>query len=100
LARIHHEAFGDLARDAGPAIVRHLRRADLRSGLVVDLGCGSGILARHLMRSGYRVGVHAKGEVVRQLRARGFAVRTLRDYGSPLPPRRVVFLARLMGHRV
>jgi Methyltransferase domain len=195
LARIHHEAFGDLARGAAPAIVGHLRRAGLPRGLVVDLGCGSGILARHLVKSGYdvlgvdpspemlriashlrrhiarvsaalvpgglfifdaihegdaalmtyrtwragrdwavlsdvsedprrhvvtrritafvrqrsayrrsdaehRVGVYAKSEVLRQLRAHGFSVRTLHDYGSPLPPRRLVFLARLTGHRV
>jgi SAM-dependent methyltransferase len=237
LARIHHEAFGDLARGAAQAIVGHLRRAGLPRGLVVDLGCGSGILARHLVKSGYdvlgvdpspemlriarqvapaarftcsrtedvelppcvavvatgealtylpprleplvhlrrhiarvsaalvpgglfifdaihegdaalmtyrtwragrdwavlsdvsedprrhvvtrrittfvrqrsayrrsdaehRVGVYAKSEVLRQLRAHGFSVRTLRDYGSALPPRRLVFLARLTGHRV
>jgi SAM-dependent methyltransferase len=55
LARIHDEGFGDLARNAGPAIVGHLRSAGIRRGLVVDLGCGSGILARHLIESGYDV---------------------------------------------
>lgn len=55
LARIHHEGHGDLARRAGPAVVTHLRRAGIHRGLVVDLGCGSGILARHLLDSGYDV---------------------------------------------
>ena len=55
LARIHHEGFGDLARGAGPAIVGHLRDAGIRRGLIVDLGCGSGILARYLLDRGYQV---------------------------------------------
>jgi SAM-dependent methyltransferase len=55
LARIHHEGHGELARNAGPAIVRHLRHAGIRGGLVVDLGCGSGIVARHLLNSGFDV---------------------------------------------
>jgi SAM-dependent methyltransferase len=55
LARIHHEGHGDLARNAGPTIVRQLRQAGIRGGLVVDLGCGTGILARHLADGGYDV---------------------------------------------
>jgi SAM-dependent methyltransferase len=55
LSRIHHEGHCDLAESAGPAIVSHLGRAGIRRGLVVDLGCGSGILARHLLDSGYEV---------------------------------------------
>jgi SAM-dependent methyltransferase len=55
LSAIHHEGFGGLARDAGPAIIRLLRTARIRSGLIVDLGCGSGILAAHLSASGYEV---------------------------------------------
>ena len=55
LARIHHEGHGDLARSAGPAILSRLRRAGIRGGLVVDLGCGTGILARHLVDGGYDV---------------------------------------------
>jgi len=55
LARIHHQGYDDLARRAGPAIVRHLREAEIRGGLIVDLGCGSGILARYLSDRGYQV---------------------------------------------
>ena len=55
LARIHDEGHGDLARRTGPAIVCHLRNAGIRRGLVVDLGCGSGILTRDLIGSGYDV---------------------------------------------
>lgn len=55
LARIHHEGHSELARSAATAVVRHLRRAGIHRGLVVDLGYGSGILARHLLESGYDV---------------------------------------------
>ena len=55
LARIHHEGYGDLARRAGLAIAGHLRDAGIRRGLVVDLGCGSGIVARYLSDRGYEV---------------------------------------------
>jgi SAM-dependent methyltransferase len=55
LARIHHEGHGDLAQNAGPPIVSHLRQAGIRQGLIVDLGCGSGVVARHLLDSGYEV---------------------------------------------
>ena len=54
LARIHHQGYDDLARRAGPAIVRHLREAEIRAGLIVDLGCGSGILAGYLSDRGYQ----------------------------------------------
>src|SRR5512138_1449182 len=54
-ARIHAEGHDALARHAGPAIVDHLRNAGIRRGLVVDLGCGSGIVTRHLIGSGFDV---------------------------------------------
>lgn len=55
LARIHDTGFGDFARDAAPALLRMLAEAGLRDGLVVDLGCGSGIWARELVDAGYDV---------------------------------------------
>ena len=55
LSRIHHEGFANLARDAGPAIVGHLRDAGIGRGLIVDLGYGIGILARVLVDRGYQV---------------------------------------------
>lgn len=55
LSYIHHVGFGDLARNAAPAIVMALREAGIRSGRIVDLGCGSGILASALLRAGYDV---------------------------------------------
>jgi len=55
LSAIHHDAFGSVAREAGPSVVRWLTSAGIRRGLVVDLGCGSGILAAYLLSRGYDV---------------------------------------------
>ncbi len=55
LAAIHDAGFGGFATAAAPGLLRLLRRAGVRGGLVVDLGCGSGIWARDLTAAGYRV---------------------------------------------
>jgi SAM-dependent methyltransferase len=80
LARIHHQGHGELARSAGPAVVTHLRQAGIREGLVVDLGCGSGILARHLVDSGYAVlGVDPSAAMLRLARRMAPAARFVRS---------------------
>lgn len=55
LARIHHEAFGFHADACAPGIVRLLADVRARDGLVVEVGCGSGLLTRHLLDAGHRV---------------------------------------------
>lgn len=55
LAYIHHVGFGDFATGASPGVLMLLARAGIREGLVVDLGCGSGLWARSLLRAGYSV---------------------------------------------
>jgi SAM-dependent methyltransferase len=55
LAHVHASGFTALAETAAPAIVELLRRAGIESGLVVDLGCGSGITSRALVDAGYDV---------------------------------------------
>lgn len=55
LAYIHDAGFGQMAANAAAMVIEELRRAGLRNGLVVDLGCGSGILARALHAAGYDV---------------------------------------------
>ena len=49
-AAIHHERFGALAAMAAEDLLAELRAAGHDRGTVVDLGCGSGILARLLRR--------------------------------------------------
>jgi len=47
--------FGDLANGSAAGLLTILRHAGINHGLVVDLGCGSGIWAEHLVRAGYSV---------------------------------------------
>lgn len=55
LAHVHDTGFGDFARTAAPGLLRRLRATGIRQGLVVDLGCGSGIWAAELLAAGYDV---------------------------------------------
>jgi SAM-dependent methyltransferase len=55
LAFIHDAGFGGRARDAAAFLLDALRRQGRDGGLVVDLGCGSGILAERLSAAGYDV---------------------------------------------
>jgi len=55
LATSHHEHFGDIAESAAALLEGLLRQAGTTSGTVVDLGCGTGILARLMTRAGYDV---------------------------------------------
>ena len=66
LAYVHHDSFGAPAREAAPLVLSALRRARVRRGLIVDLGCGSGILARALTQAGYDVlGVDLSPDMLR-----------------------------------
>ncbi|HSL21028.1 MAG TPA: class I SAM-dependent methyltransferase [Vicinamibacterales bacterium] len=55
LAYIHDSGHGSLARDAAARLIDELARIDCRDRPVIDLGCGSGILARALIAAGYQV---------------------------------------------
>ncbi|HEY4396914.1 MAG TPA: class I SAM-dependent methyltransferase [Acidimicrobiia bacterium] len=55
LSLVHHRGFGFHADMCAPGIVELLRPVRERDGLVVELGCGSGLLTRHLLDAGHRV---------------------------------------------
>lgn len=55
LAYVHHTGFGGFARGIAPAIIECLNKSAPKNKLVVDLGCGSGILARALLKANYSV---------------------------------------------
>ncbi len=55
LAYIHDAGFGDYASNSAPGLLDILRHAGITTGLVVDLGCGSGLWARELADAGYDV---------------------------------------------
>lgn len=65
LAHVHDEGFREFALSAAPGILAILRENGIRDGLVVDLGCGSGIWARELTEAGYDVlGIDVSGAMV------------------------------------
>jgi SAM-dependent methyltransferase len=55
LALVHHLGFGFHADACAPGILALLAPLRERDGLVVELGCGSGLLTRHLVDAGHRV---------------------------------------------
>ena len=55
LARIHHEGFGFHADAVAPGILKLLEPIRERRGLVLEIGCGSGLLTKYLVDAGHRV---------------------------------------------
>src|ERR1700716_3431046 len=55
LALVHHLGFGFHADRTAPGILIALEPVRQRGGLVLELGCGSGLLTRHLIDAGHRV---------------------------------------------
>ena len=52
---MHHEGFGFHADATAPGIIQLLEPVRAQGGLVLELGCGSGLLTRHLVDAGHRV---------------------------------------------
>jgi SAM-dependent methyltransferase len=55
LAAVHHLGFGFHADACAPGVLALLEPVRERNGLVLELGCGSGLLTRHLVDAGHRV---------------------------------------------
>lgn len=71
LAYIHDSRFGEIARSAAPVLLEALERAGHDDGLVVDLGCGSGIFAEPIAAAGYDVlGIDVSRPMLRLARRR------------------------------
>jgi SAM-dependent methyltransferase len=71
LAYIHDSGFGAIARAAGPVLINSLRKRGRDRGLVVDLGCGSGILSQAIHEAGYDVlGIDISPAMIKLARAR------------------------------
>ena len=89
LAYIHDAGFGDFARKAAPGLLAILRRAGIHGGLIVDLGCGSGIWAAELVRSGYDVlGIDISRPMIELARKRAPAAQFINAsfLSAKLPP--------------
>lgn len=55
LAYVHDEGHATLAQHASKMIAQTIYKKTGKKGLVVDLGCGSGIVAKELLTFGYQV---------------------------------------------
>ncbi|MDV2990788.1 MAG: hypothetical protein N4J56_000442 [Chroococcidiopsis sp. SAG 2025] len=55
LAYIHDVGFSDYALKSAAAILEILAQNQIREGLIVDLGCGSGLSAQEFSKAGYSV---------------------------------------------
>lgn len=55
LALVHHRGFAFHADGCAPGILALLQPVRDRGGVVLELGCGSGHLTRHLVAAGHRV---------------------------------------------
>lgn len=55
LAFIHDDGFRDFALKSAPGILEILAENKIHDGLVVDLGCGSGLWAQELTKADYHV---------------------------------------------
>lgn len=89
VAFIHDAGFGDFARKSAPGILGALKQNKIATGLVVDLGCGSGVLAQELVRARYRViGIDISEEMIRIARKRAPAAefRIASVFEAEIPP--------------
>jgi SAM-dependent methyltransferase len=88
LAYIHDTGYGGLARSAAQVLLEDLRRRDIAAGLVVDLGCGSGILSAELAGAGHEIlGIDISPAMLAraQQRVPGGQFRTESLLSAPLP---------------
>lgn len=89
LALIHHKGFGFHADDCAPGILALLEPVRKRGGLVVELGCGSGLLTRHLLDAGHRViatdASPAMLDLAREVASDAEAIRRLTLPDNPIP---------------
>ncbi|QDU39068.1 dTDP-3-amino-3,4,6-trideoxy-alpha-D-glucopyranose [Maioricimonas rarisocia] len=88
LAFIHDDGFRSFAEGVAPGITELLVSRSIESGTVVDLGCGTGILARYLVDAGYDVvGVDISPAMIELARRRvpqaRFHVASFRSFPVP-----------------
>jgi len=65
LAYIHHAGHSEFAESASSGLLEIFWKHGIRDGLIVDIGCGSGVLARELTRAGFDVlGIDASPSMI------------------------------------
>lgn len=89
LARVHHLGFGFHAEACAPGILNLLEPVLAIGGSVLELGCGSGLLTKHLVDAGHRVIATDASEAMLDLAAEHAPgvdeLRTLVLPDDPLP---------------
>jgi SAM-dependent methyltransferase len=89
LALVHHRGFGFHADACAPGLLSRLQPVRERGGLVLELGCGSGLLTRKLVDAGHRViatdASPAMLELAREYAAGAEDIRRLVLPDDPLP---------------
>jgi SAM-dependent methyltransferase len=93
LAFIHDVGYSEFARTAAPGILDIFARHKIHDGLVVDLGCGSGLWAEQLIERGFDVlGIDISEAMIELARRRApqaeFRVASL--FQADIPPCRAV----------
>jgi SAM-dependent methyltransferase len=93
LAWIHHTGFSEFATLASRGVIATLAAHGIHDGLIVDIGCGSGVLARALTDAGFNVlGIDASPAMIELARTTAPAARF--DIASfdeaTLPPCRAI----------
>ncbi len=88
LAHVHDTGFGSFAAVAGAGIVEIFRDRGVSQGRIVDLGCGSGIMAAHFLEAGYAVtGIDISPAMIRLAKRRAprgdFVVGSVVDAALP-----------------
>jgi SAM-dependent methyltransferase len=89
LALAHHRGFGFHAAACAPGIIELLQPVRGRGGLVLELGCGSGLLTKELIAAGHNVlATDASGamlEITSEVVGKAAEVRQLTLPDDPLP---------------
>jgi SAM-dependent methyltransferase len=89
LALVHHLGFGFHADMCAPGILELLEPVRARNGLVLELGCGSGLLTKYLVDAGHRViatdASPAMLELARQTAPEAEDIRVLVMPDDPMP---------------
>jgi SAM-dependent methyltransferase len=88
LAFVHHTGFGGFSQSAAPELLRIFRARGVRAGVLVDLGCGSGLWARLAQQAGFSViGIDSSPAMIRLAKkvspASRFQCASLHDFVLP-----------------
>ncbi|MGX6605040.1 class I SAM-dependent methyltransferase [Micromonosporaceae bacterium Da 78-11] len=89
LAYVFDRGYGFHAADCAPGLLALLEPVRRRGGLVLEIGCGSGLLTGHLVRAGHRViatdASPAMLELARRAAPDAEDIRTLTLPDDPVP---------------